>query len=651
MLKTVPHYDDPEIAFWFDRLERAHNALEDDGTIERWDEAIEFEDMHHYGDGENAGSDKVTINKLGSYVGQTLATICPKRPSAVLRLKNQNDSGPVIFSDGVKPFGDIPKEIVAENLLNAVTQDIPFGFFSTLRRAAKNGLLTMGIIKSGYAPEFADEPDDTEQDIKIGKDGTPDYSAYEIDQATRMPMRDPETNRLILKNGGLIRESFFAECVSPYDMLFDPDGGPDFRSHSWVAMKIVRSLASVKADKNLNNTADLKATGLSTLDRREDKSTPASDTIDPAFDVDGLRDRCKNVTLFEIWDFDDKKLIVLAEGHGKWLRKVNIPTYIDHSPFSFLRPVERPDKFIGRAVATDLVPVNEEYDQIRNQQQTYCRHADRILLFDPAIIKGDEAQAKVRDAGDLRMIPIDGLAAMPGDPIRVIQPPTVSPDVFNNVQQTARDFDEIGRRPSETRGMATARTATQMDALSGYAAVGDDDMRNLLAEMIREVYWKLWACIRANMRMPMAISVTGRDGKVFTGTITKDMIDFDFVVDVDVTEMMPRNSNTERAQFSSLMQGTPELLPEVLSDPAGATAVLDMWQIRNVAVRDAFVKGSQNIVKRREAEMAAMQAQAQSAQQGSAGPGVTQPAGAPIPPEGAADMAAIQGGTDAAVMR
>lgn len=656
MLKTVTKHDDPEIAFWFDRLERAHKALEEDGAFRRWDTNIEFEDAHHYGNkDEEDDDDQITVNKVGTYTRKTVATICPKRPSAVIRLRNDLDAGPVEVMDRatgqmIQPFGDTPKERVAENLLNAVTQDIPFGFFSTLRRSAKNGILTMGIGKGGYAPEFANEPDETEQQLKVGKDGSIDYSAYEVDPATGMPMRDPETDRLILKNGGLIRESFFAECVSPYDMLFDPDGGPDFHSHSWVAMKVVRSLASVKADKNLKNTADLQPTGLSIFDRREDKNDSLTeDAVDSTYDTDDLRERCKNVTLFEIFDFDMKQLIVLAEGHGKWLRKVPIPTYIDHSPYVFFRPIERPDKFIPRPVATDIVPLNKEYDESRNQQMTARRHADRIVLVDPAVIKNEDQRTKLRATGDMRIIEIEGLSSMVADPIRILVPPSINPAVFGDSQQTARDFDESGLQAAESRGMSSSRTATGVDAITMATGIGDDDLRNLFAEFIREFYAKLWGCIRANMRMPMAISVTGRDGKPFTGTITREMIDFDFVVDVDVTEMMPRNSNTERSQFVSLMQGVPELLPEVLSDPAGCAAVLDMWQMRNVAVRDAFVKGAQNIVKRREAEMAAMQAQAQGGPQGSAGPGVTQPAGGAIPPEGAADMAAIMGGTNAGV--
>lgn len=654
MLKPVTKYDNPEIAFWFDRLERAHKALDEDGTYKRWDKNERFEDALHYadrGEDEDDAGDQITINKVGSYTRKTIATICPKRPSAVMRLRNNEDAGPLRSKDGEMPFGEIPKEQVAENLLNAVVQDIPFGFFATLRRSAKNGILTMGVAKCGFAPEFANEPDETDQEFKVNTDGTIDYSAYEIDPTTGLPARDPETNRLILKNGGIVRELFFAENVSPYEMLFDPDGGPDFRTHSWVAMKSVRSLASIKADKNLKNTKDLQPTGISMFDRREDTSkVRTAAEVDAAFDDDELRDRCKNVTLFEIWDFDAKKLIVLAEGHGKWLRKANIPTYIDHSPFVFFRPIERPDKFVPRPPATDLVPLNEEYDQARNQQMTARRHADRILLYDTGVFKDEDSLAKVRATGDLRTVGVAGLQAMPAPPMLVLSSPPLSMDAFNDGQQLARDFDEAGLQASEARGMASSRTATGVDAISTAMSIGDDDLRNLFAEFIRELYSKLWACIRANMRMPQAIAVTGRNGKPFTGTITKEMIDFDFIVDVDVTEMMPRNSNTERSQFVSLMQGAPELLPEVLADPAGCAAVLDMWVIRNVAVRDAFTKGAQNIVKRREAELAAMQAQgAGGGMPGSAGPGVTQPAGGAIPPTGPANMAEIMGGTNAAV--
>lgn len=627
LLKQITGDADPEVMLWHRRISRGISLRDKESP--RWDKNIQYDDLHHW-DGKEAEGDEVTVNKVGSYVESRLAAICFKNPGASVRpVRNADYNDTIDFGDGVS----MPRHVVVENTLNFVTSHPSFGFVDTLERFARAGLLSYGAIKVGYKNEFEYIPvKEDDQEIELAPNGMPDYlnSGYLIDESTGDPVRDDD-GRLIKRSADPTSELWFCDWVSPYDLIIDPDGENDFRKHSWVAMEMTCSLADVKKNKLFKNTKNLKATGCVTFNSEdgesEQKPIEAAD-LESMFPDPDMREEEETVRLFEIFDFDNKRLIVMAEGHGKLLRDDPVPDGIDHSPYVFFRPNERLGKFYPRPPVSNLLPLIDEYNQARKDLRTYQNHSERIVLRDPAVVTDPEIR-KLRKRGDFRVLDVAGLATMPTDAVlRIIQPPTVDAGSFNHIVTVARDIDEVGGQSGETRGAATSKTATQADIMQGYGAMREDFQRNKLARAVQEAYKKLLDSMQKHMTLPISVANNGRDGALFVQQVTPDMIRGDFDVSVDVTEMMPRNSQAERQAFVGLFQNW-QAMRELFAEPEAAGAILDMWQMKDIRVRDAFVRAAQRGMM---AQMAGPQGQ---------------PAQPPVPGN-AAEAIAMRAGREAA---
>jgi hypothetical protein len=597
-LQRLSESADPEIRLWFHELDRGIARRKQETPL--WRKIDRFRDGQHWPGqkpNEEPVGDRVTVNKIGAWVQSRLAAITFKTPGASVRPVRDEDAGPVEIIDPMtgevtRPFGDTPQHVIAENLLNFVIGQPTFGLYPTARRFAMHGLCQYGTLKTGYFPTFEDVPGEDEQVIPMAEDGIPDYSGYEMDPQTGMPLRD-EDGRLVKTGAGPTSELFFCDCVSPYKMVIDPDGGPDFRQHAWVAMEIERTLADVKADRTLKNTKDLKATGArGVVDSGDDDEDPklSLEVFEDRVPDESIREHCETVRLFEIFDMRKRRIIVLAEGHAKYLRDEPTPPEIDLAPFSFFRPVERTDEFYPRPPAADLIPLNEEYNWHCTQQLTFARHMDRVVLRDPNRF-GNEQVMKLKAVGDMRVIDVPGLG-QDGAPVQIVPMPSVGGEAFLRAAQCQRDIDEVGRQPGEARGMSTANTATQVNTLTSYSRSGEDDLRNMLGYALKQMLKQLLDSLQRNMRLPVAVAIEGRDGQMFRGLVTRDMIQGDFDVSVDVVEMAPRNTDVERQQLQAMLQTLGNTTPPyaLFRKPAVADMILRMWDIRDKTVRDALVE-------------------------------------------------------------
>ena len=294
------------------------------------------------------------------------------------------------------------------------------------------------------------------------------------------------------------------------------------------------------------------------------------------------------VRLFRIFDFEKNRLIVLADGHGKYLRNDPIPGSIDHSSYVFFRPHERDGEFYPRPPASDLLWINQEYD-VAHQQLLFAmrKMARKYIVSDGAFSDGEMEKLTSNE---------DMAYAKTSKPLtEAIQPlplPNVPGEIFAYLSLVAKDFDEVAGQPAESRGLATAKTATQVSEMSGRETMREDFMRNVLSDSLREVGKKLLDSIQDSMTLPMAIAIEGSDGQVFQTEIQPEMIVGDFDVSVDVTEMQPHNKDLQRAQLIQTLQIAGQSPFLVASEPV-ARAVLEPFGIKDERVIKALVQQAQ----------------------------------------------------------
>ena len=569
---------DDDVQYWFAQIDRGIR-LRKFTQEDRWDENEDADDLKQWqgAEGDMDGDDETTINKIGSWIQTHRASLAFNNPRVKLTPKRAAGWEPIpvpeMGPDGTPKIDPMTGQVVVryikryelrQALLNEVIAAPLMGFKQTISRLVKAGGQGYGILKSGYRPVFetyhADNP--SEQMVKVTADGL-DFSAYQMNPVTGLPAID-DNGDLIPKSSIPIWEDWFIDWVHYRHMIIDPDGGNDFMKHSWVAQEIIRPLEDVKNDPLFKNTKDLKGSG----DFWSEDEHQVGWMNDSGLTDESIRDRAEQVRLFELWDLKNDRLIVLADGHGEYLRNGPAPNGAKFGPFSFYRPNEvfgKTECFYPRPKYTDLLPVAKEYNKARRQQSLAMKRSTRKLITKEGTLNREAMDALTNDE-DMAVVnvKVDANYGI-GDAIQAFAPPPLNDAIYSNIQYTAKDFDEIAGQPGESRGVASSNTATQVNMMGQYSGVRLSFDRTVLVDCLRDAIKRLDDSIEANMTIERAVSIVGEDGQAWVGIIDPDMIVCDVDVDIDIEDMIPVDSAQQAAmkvQFAQVAGQNPWLVSD-----------------------------------------------------------------------------------------
>lgn len=548
---------DDGVQKWFTEIERGIKAREVEEK--RWEANEKYEDLEQWS-GKKGVDDEITVNKVGSYIRTYRARIAFNDPRA--KLSPANSDGytsvpiPIMGPDG-QPVGikEVQRYKLREALLNDVLGSPMHNTQAVNSRLVKAGLIGWGCLKSVYWPTFETDPEpEGEQPIPIGEDGALDFSQY-VKNPVSGALEVSDDDRLLRRDSIPMYEDFAIKWVPYRNMVTDPDGGNDWGDHRWVCEECVRSLEDVKADPLYKNTKDLKASGY----RKDDGSGEYSwgdGTNSGWSDVSAEVKQDKEVVrLFEIYDLVNEKMIVLADGHGKYLRNIPTPLGISGHPYSDFRPNEVLGKFYQRPIVTDLCPINQWYNAAGQKELRAMDHSTRKVLVRKGALN-QQMMEQLTSNEDMAVVEWDNRGAMANlpDVIAMLQSPPVPGELFRIKQDIARDFDEIGGLSEPARGSSSDTTATEINVMESYSGSRIDFDRKVLAECWKRAIKKLNDLIDANMTTERAVRLEGAEGQAFVAMIDPDMIAGDFDVDVDVEDMAPKSSAVEGAQMIQMLQ-------------------------------------------------------------------------------------------------
>lgn len=572
------------------------------------------------------GDDNTQVNKLGSWIEARTAALAYRNPRAKLTPRTASGWEPVtvpVVDPASGPVMDpvidqmtglpqldmmgrpvmqprtkqIPRFKVREHLLNYMLSRPKF-------RASANGRLGIkaanlhgiGCFKVGYTADYeydddAAPPIPAEDIALLDQEMLKEQYEYSPDGS---PMID-ERGMLVPKGRFPIDEQWFIEWCDTKKMVFDPDGENDFKDHKWVAYEYVLTLDEVKANPFYENVDDLKATGETGASGFHDSQEVINRFWGNSTYSDGPTKRDKLVRLFEIWDFENGKLVVLADGHDKLLHDSDIPDGVCKStgPWAFYRPVEMLGKWYGHEPASDLRILNEWYNQANKQSMREMRKATWKMLADKRLIESSDLDRLTSPRNEVVPVDLSKTNASSIDSVvRAVTFPSVMPEMFNYSKVISQNFDEVAGQPGESRGVASADTATQVKQLSARETLREDFQRAIYAETWREILQKLDNSIATNMTMEQAITVTDGDGYSFVTMVDADMIQGDFDVDLDVEDMAPRNKEAEKANFVQAMTVASQA-PWLVMDPLGAEAFFEMFGVHDRRLASAISQGAQ----------------------------------------------------------
>jgi hypothetical protein len=559
----VPRGTEDRVKEYQAEIRRAVKIRKD--LMEEWQENEES----CYGDHFRDRDDRTKINKLGSFVESRTAALAHRNPRCKITPRNEAgwepvtvpvidpDTGP-IMDQAIDPMTGlptmqprtktVPRYKVLENVVNYLLGSHDFRAAANGRLCVKSALVTgLGAMKVGYSADYT-YTDETAPPLPIEQAALTDINWLKANYEFS-PTGEPQVdaNQMLVPKGQIpISEQWFVEWCDSKRMLFDPAGENDPASMQWVAYEYWRKLRDVKNDKTLKNTEDLKASG-----------HEAEDDEHYTYDEDD-NDKSKMVLLRELWDFKRSRLVVLAAGHSKMLRDDPIPDGVckKTGPWAFYRPVEKPSSWYGQAPATVLMKINRFYDEANRTAMEEMRKSPIKVLVDKRFVKDEGVLTQLR-SDQKAVVPIDMVDVSEAVGLdRVVFPvkyPSMAPEMFQYTRYIAQNFDEIAGQPAESRGVASANTAAQVNALTSREFLREDYQRSIYAESWRTILKKLVDSLQTNMTIDQAVTILDGDGYAWMAMASPEMIQGDYDADIDVQDMEPLNKQMDRANLVNML--------------------------------------------------------------------------------------------------
>ena len=563
---------DERVRWWHEEIERgvARRKKEE----KAWDHNEKYENLEQWGDidatGEikqRAGSgDEVTINKVASYVKTHLSAVVPRNPRPRVRPKTADGYEPVMVpvldgngtpregADGGIEVKEVVLHQAREDMIDDIITSPGFGLRKTIERVVKAGDLGYGCVKATYSPHFRTPRNgDSKGTIKIDpKDGSLDLSPFERSKVDGKLVTTEDGKSLIEKDDIPIWEDYRWDYVHYRRMIIDPECENDSRGLRWLVEEEMAVLEDVKKDPLYKNTEDLQA-GTYGEDKYDAHDImTATEWSDSTYQDD----KSKRILLFHIWDLVEKRYMVLADGHGEFLRDGPPPDGIRRHPYAFYRPTEVLGEWYPRPRVTDLAPINDAFNLFYQKWMQAAGHATvKVLTWEDSL--SPEGMEALTNEVNYEVVQVKR-AGQPGslnERVAAFATPPVSAEVYAHaLKQLDKEFYEVGGIPPEALGVPKSDTATQAQMMGAYNTSRMDMDRECLAGMFRVLLKKTNDLIDATMTRERAVRLRGTDGQVFVGVVDPGLIYCDCDMDVDVEDMAPDNTQMQMANRLQLMQ-------------------------------------------------------------------------------------------------
>jgi hypothetical protein len=495
------------------------------------------------------------------------------------------------------------------------------------RMAIQAAHFAFGAVKVGFRPTFCTNP--KEGKLKYDEEGQVIVDRLTIDGKIIPKLEQGElwkdkdgnfvfdSQNIAIPSPGMLleKETFLIEWVPWGRFVFDPEGGNDFRKHSWVAEEWVRPTEELKQDK-LYNTAKLKATEFA------DQTAPTDEggwplgvnPYEQSSDISGMDDseavkmdggRTRGWT---IYDFVTNEIRWIAQqgedGESDfYLREEPMPEEMwdrgpkHGGPFAFLQFNEVPNSWLGLPDIETMKEIQDEVNLLHSKVFTHMRRADRHYLVERGFVLDNDDWDQLTKGGDMSFCEVDsldGVAPLPVAPM--------DPTVEGAIGLATAAFDELAGG-GEQRGVASSETATQGAIIENRAQMRDADRKTIVGEFLVTMASILMRSIQANLTQAVYAKVEDpKFGRAyqFEGTIEPYHKDGDFGITLDVQALAPRTNATYRNQVLSFLQ---QIFVPLVSSPVGMRflseelldEMFDIFEIGNTEIAKSLAKTAKEV--------------------------------------------------------
>ena len=527
--------EDSRINVWRDRIERSKKIRKK--YLKDVKKYIEFYEGSQWGDKKVTLSEKAVVNLIFPHIKAQLPALYFQNPKWFCNAKGKKDEIEVLKR----------KALIAQEALNYYAKEnLGITLKKQIRLSILDAFFSFGTIKVGYVADFESNPTYGNFNV-IGYDEGGD-PIYEIDPETGKPLSDDEEE--IVTN-----EAFFARRRSPRVMLFDPECENYFEDGRWIAEEIVKTIEDVKASRLYDNTKDLEASF-------SVKPGYGTDDIDHE-EYPELREDLERITIYEMYDLEHDKLLVMADGHDKFLRDETTPDGVEGCPYVFLRFNETPDEMYPISDIKNLKPVQEEYNLGRSMIMTHAKRYARKYGYTDSTFgsNAEQEMEKVKNPEDGLFFKVQDLKEMP-------QPLVDAPldaAVYSSFEQAKQDFREVGGATESERGVVERRkTAYEASKIAEASSIRKEDRKSLVEDFASEIGSKLLQSMQANLTIEEAVEIMGQSGVEWVN-ISREEIEGQFTVGVEIGSCAPRIPEFERQEMINMMQVIAQFPPDLVT--------------------------------------------------------------------------------------
>lgn len=364
-----------------------------------------------------------------------------------------------------------------------------------------------------------------------------EWIEYRLKERIKMAILDA----LIMGHGWIKQHlqgnKIVAERVSPFDMFVDPEAKNNWRKARYLIHRTYRPVKEVKENPNYTNTKNLQAT------EKLSEELTGAEKLPPEF-----QDDIKRVELWEIHDRENDKLRVHATGHEKWLRNDKEHPYknIEDFIFEMLRLIEVPDKFYPMSSVAPIESPCKELNKTRTQLMNHRKRHKRIVLYDRNKIKPDEMD-KVEKSETMSFIGIDAweTGKEPMWPVPDLQ---LGADVYAIEKIIKDDITRIYgqseyQRAGEQPGVSTATEAMMIERGQ---KLRPDEMLDIIQDFCVDIAKKRLQMMKEFYSANHMYRFAGDLGEIQWGNFTKDDIQGEYDVDIEVASSMPWSEEMRR---------------------------------------------------------------------------------------------------------
>lgn len=465
-----PESEKKEVESWLRTISKAEQSRDEEGKKAGWQRFInEYKNEWGFLQGQ-VSIPIIPINLIYAYVKTEIARLYFRDPWITVNPKRMEDIG---------------ASQIAEQIINYTWGEL------NLKNEIKKALLEAILVghsymKVGYAAEFGTVESQPKPEVKRGPG---------------RPVKEPKIAE-IETSEYIKAENVFSYHVPYKDVVFDPSATfPATSNARWMAHKIVKPLRAVKESGIYDHTEDLK-TSSSIEDDKQSYDTSG-------INAEKMRHEIRSVTLYEIYDLDNMRIVTVSPGCPYYLNEIGYPEYLCGGfPLSMLafNPVPGEVYPLSDVAAQEGLAI--EMTKIVAIWINHLKRHNRQIIIEPDLFT-DSEKDKFKDGNDGAIITANGPIA---DKYYVPQYPPVQSDsyqIYNEIYKLHQIVS--GQTPADQGGQAKVPTRTlgelRLQMMGGHARA--DEKVDVLEDFIAEIARKLLSIMQKKYDLPKITRIVG----------------------------------------------------------------------------------------------------------------------------------------------